>query len=83
MGDGDLKIARRLGKSPADRGSLNNGTCPDVFRLDDGSIAIIGADRTTQLKGRLPDDAGCADHESIVVIPWDVFIAAAGDVRGT
>jgi hypothetical protein len=41
---------RRLGTSPRERGSLDNGTCPDVFELDDGSFAVIG-EHVTELDG--------------------------------
>jgi len=67
---------RRLGKAPKDRGSLDAYTCPDVFELPEGGIAIVGTDCTEELRDKLPDGATVADYERIVVIPRDVFLAA-------
>lgn len=38
-----MKIVRRLGASPQGRGCQSNATCPDVFELDTGDFAVIGA----------------------------------------
>jgi hypothetical protein len=62
------------------RGSATNCTCPDIFELEDGNFAIVGTDRTTELRGRLPDDAGVAPYEKIVVITRDTLLAAAKDL---
>lgn len=75
-----MEIVRRLGKSPRERGSLNNVTCPDIFELSDGSFAVIGTDMTELLDGVLPKDAGRADYERIVVISRETLIAARGDI---
>jgi hypothetical protein len=75
-----VKVVRRLGSTPRERGSLNNGTCPDIFELDDGSFAIIGTDRTDELEGLLPPDAGRADYERIVVITRETMVAAKRDI---
>jgi hypothetical protein len=77
---GWVEIVRRLGKTPRERGSISNGTCPDIFELSDGSWAIIGTDRTAELEGVLPKDAGRADYERIVVITRETLIAARGDI---
>jgi len=37
-----LKIVRRIGASPRERGSLSGRTCPDIFELSDGKFAVIG-----------------------------------------
>jgi hypothetical protein len=75
-------INRRVGLSPRARGSLTNGTCPDIFELIDGNFAIIGTDRTAELRDRLPVDAAVATYEKIVVITRDAFLAAAKDLAG-
>jgi hypothetical protein len=75
-----LKIARRLGVSPRERGSLDNGSCPDIFELTDGRLAVIGTDVTVQLTADLPADAAIADYERIVVISRDTLIRAKGDI---
>lgn len=73
-------INRRLGLPPAKRGSATNCTCPDVFELEDGNFAVVGTDRTAELSGLLPDDAGVAPYEKIVVITRDTLLAAAKDL---
>jgi hypothetical protein len=75
-----LKIERRLGLSPRDRGSLTNGTCPDIFELSDGRFAVIGTDATSELEGILPSDAARAPYERIVLISRETLIAAKGDI---
>jgi len=76
------RIARRLGASPQERGSANNCSCPDIFELADGRIAIIGTDLTTELDGILPADASRADYERIVVITRDTLLRAKADIAG-
>jgi hypothetical protein len=73
-------IARRVGLPPAARGSATHCTCPDVFELQDGNFAIVGTDRTAELTGNLPPDAGVAPYEKIVVITRETFLAAATDL---
>ncbi len=73
-------IIRRIGASPQQRGSLDGGTCPDIFELSDGSFAVIGADRTESLDGKLPTDAGRSSDERIVVITRETLIRAKFDI---
>ena len=75
------KISRRLGLSPAARGSATNCTCPDIFELVDGNIAVIGTNRTEELRDELPADAGVAPYESVVVITRETLLAALKDLR--
>jgi hypothetical protein len=77
---GRVELLRRLGRTPQERGSLNNGTCPDIFELSDGRFAIIGTDLTEELEGKLPPDAGRADYERIVVITRETLLSARGDI---
>lgn len=58
----NVTIGRRFGSTPQERGSLNNGTCPDVFEcfcddtlLDPGreGVAMIGTDRTDELRDKV------------------------------
>jgi hypothetical protein len=74
------KINRRVGLPPRARGSANNCTCPDIFELADGNFAVVGTDRTEELRDELPEDAGLADYERAVVITRDTMLAAAGDL---
>jgi len=69
-----------MGASPAERGSLNNGTCPDIFELSDGRFAVIGTDETERLDSMLPPDAGRAAYERIVVITRDTLLRAKRDI---
>lgn len=73
-------IKRRIGASPRQRGSLDGNTCPDIFELTDGSFAVIGADRTHALDGKLPADAGRSSDERIVVITRETLIRAKLDI---
>jgi hypothetical protein len=73
-------ILRRVGQPPAARGSVTNCTCPDIFELADGNFAVIGTDRTAELKGQLPSDAGVAPYERIVVISRPTLMAAVNDL---
>ena len=75
-----LAITRRLGLTPAQRQSVNNGTCPDIFELADGRFAVIGTDMTADLDGILPPDAARADYERIVVITRETMLAAKADI---
>lgn len=75
-----VKIVRRVGASPRERGSLSGQTCPDIFELSDGRFAVIGTDVTEILDGRLPLDAARADYERIVVITRDTLVRAKADI---
>jgi hypothetical protein len=80
--DGRVDFVRRLGSTPRERGSLNNGTCPDIFELTDGRFAVIGTDLTEDLEGKLPPEAGCAAYERIVVITRETLLGAKDDIPG-
>lgn len=73
-------IVRRVGLPPSMRECSTNVTCPDVFELADGNFAVIGTDRTSELRANLPADAGVADYEKIVVISRVTLLAAAKDL---
>lgn len=71
---------RRLGRTPQERGSLNNATCPDIFELSDGTFAVIGTDATETLDPRLPAGAARAHYERIVVITRETLVSAKPDI---
>jgi hypothetical protein len=75
-----VEILRRLGIPPRERGSLDNGTCPDIFELTDGRFAIIGTDITDDLDPVLLADSGRASYERIVAIDRTTLIAAKADI---
>jgi hypothetical protein len=75
-----LKIVRRIGASPRERGSLSGQTCPDIFELSDGNFAVIGTDVTAVLDSELPPDAGRAEYERIVVVSRETLVRAKADI---
>jgi hypothetical protein len=75
-----ITVVRRIGVPPRARGSVTEFTCPDIFELSDGQFAIIGTDRTAELEGLLPPDAGRADYERIVVISRETLLRARADI---
>ena len=74
-------FTKRLGPDPADFAPRCYGTagCPDIFELEDGDFAIIGAD-ITAAAGLLPPSAGCAADERIVRIPRRLLVLAKRDI---
>jgi hypothetical protein len=75
-----VDIVRRLGVPPRERGSLTNGSCPDIFELDDGRFAVIGKDMTADLEPGLPPDASRGPDERIVVLTRETLIRAKHDI---
>lgn len=75
-----MRIVRRIGSSPRERGSMTGDTCPDIFELSDGSFAVIGTEATAALDGKLPADAARADYERIVVITRETLLRAKADI---
>jgi WD40 repeat protein len=49
--------------------------CPDIWELDGGDFAVIGAD-ITNLAGALPPSAGCGPDERMVRIPRKTLVLA-------
>lgn len=49
--------------------------CPDLWELDNGDFAVIGAD-ITELADKLPPGAGCAPDERMVRIPRKLLVGA-------
>lgn len=72
------KIIRRLGIGA--KASSGRNSCPDFFELENGDFAIIGKDMTDELKGNLPDDAGCNHDERIIVVPRVIITSAKQDI---
>ncbi|MFF9897575.1 hypothetical protein [Streptomyces longispororuber] len=75
-----MKIVRRIGVPPRERGSLSGETCPDVFELDNGDFAVVGTEATDTLDGELPPDAARAEHERIVIVSRETLIRAKADL---
>ncbi|MFJ6392098.1 hypothetical protein ACIQJT_31310 [Streptomyces sp. NPDC091972] len=75
-----MRIVRRIGASPRERGSMSGDTCPDIFELSDGNFAVIGTEATAALDGQLPPDAARADYERIVVVSRETLLRAKADI---
>jgi hypothetical protein len=79
--DPQAKFVRRLGKSALELGDTTSGpTCPDIWELSNGDVAVIGRDLTTQYHGQLPSGVSVGDDERIVVLPRNMIIAAKPDI---
>ena len=72
---------KRLGPDPHANGAQSAGCsgCPDIFELENGDFAIIGAD-ITAAAGQLPPSAGCGPDERIVRIPRKTLLLAKRDI---
>lgn len=71
---------RRLGTAPAQRpGCSYGGDCPDVFEDGEGGDFVMVGERAPR-RG-LPADAVFTDKSSVVVIPREVLLAAARQMR--
>ena len=72
---------RRWGKSAHELGSTSgDGSCPDVWELDNGDVAIIGTDHTTAYAARLPDGVRIDPGERLVIVPRGTILAAKADI---
>ena len=70
---------RRLGHDH-DQYCANTVGCPDIWELDDGDFAVIGADITDVAKTKLPPTAGCGPDERIIRIPRKTLVLAKSDI---
>jgi hypothetical protein len=72
---------RRLGKSSHELGQTSgNASCPDIWELTNGDIAVIGTDLSAAYLDRLPEGVSIDPGESLVVIPRKTIIAAKADI---
>lgn len=66
----DADFKRRLGESPAELGvTAEDTSCPDIWELDNGDIAVIGTELTENYSKRLPSGVSLAPGEKLVIIP--------------
>lgn len=76
-GKRDGGFSRRLGKSAVELGiSGGESTCPDIWELDNGDIAVIGTELTAAYAGRLPAGVRIRPGEALVVIPRVTLVSA-------
>lgn len=79
--DPDAVLVRRLGKSALELGDTTSGpTCPDIWELSNGDIAIVGRDMTQSYSARLPDGVSIGSDERLVVLPRNMLVAAKPDI---
>ena len=79
--DPDASFRRRLGKSAMELGTTNGSqTCPDIWELDNGDVAIVGRDLTGAYAGRLPAGVSIGQDERLVVIPRVMIRSAKPDI---
>ncbi|HXR73380.1 hypothetical protein [Actinocrinis sp.] len=79
-GQSEIFILKRLGSTPAQRGSTNDMNCPDIFLLSDGRLACIGTDVTDKLRDHLPSGASIGDDERLVSLPRQVLLDAIPEI---
>ncbi len=79
--DPAASMRRRLGKSAKELGQTGGrDSCPDIWELDNGDIAVIGRDLTDVYSARLPEDVTIYHDERLVIIPRSMIIAAKSDI---
>ncbi|WP_147943193.1 MULTISPECIES: hypothetical protein [Microbispora] len=79
--DATAELRRRLGKSALELGETTGSpSCPDIWELSNGDIAIIGRDLTHAYADRLPWGVSVGDDERLVVIPRTMIVAAKPDI---
>ena len=72
---------KRIGPDPHANGRQTSGAqgCPDIWELEDGSFAIIGA-KASHLKSKLPKTASCGHDEDIIIVPRETLVWAKNDI---
>lgn len=79
--DPTADFKRRLGKSALELGETTaSPSCPDIWELSNGDIAVIGRDLTEAYRDRLPPGVYSNHDERLVVIPRRMLIAAKPDI---
>lgn len=72
---------KRIGPDPHANGAKTSGCqgCPDIWELEDGDFAIIGAD-ITGLAAQLPPTASCGPDERMIKVPRRTLVLAKRDI---
>ncbi|GAA1636831.1 hypothetical protein [Actinoplanes couchii] len=79
--DPSAQLTRRWGKSSHELGNTSgDGSCPDVWELSNGDVAVIGQDLTDSYRGRLPDGVSVDPGERLIIVPRSTMIAARVDI---
>lgn len=79
--DPEASFTRRLGKSALETGDTKfDPSCPDIWELDNGDVAVIGRDLTENYLSRLPEDVSIGADERLVIIPGRMLRFAKADI---
>lgn len=79
--DPTASFTKRLGRSAVQLGATNDDpSCPDLWQLSNGDIAVIGRDLTDRYTARLPDGVHVGEDERLVVIPGAMIRSAKNDI---
>lgn len=72
---------RRLGKSAHELDVTGgNASCPEMWELTNGDVAVIGTNLTDSYSGRLPEGVTIDPGESLVIIPRQTITSAKADI---
>jgi hypothetical protein len=72
---------RRLGKSAHEFGdAFVDASCPDIWELDNGDVAVIGQDATASYSPRLPAGVTVDEGERLVIVPRNMVLSAKPDI---
>jgi hypothetical protein len=79
--DPAANFRRRLGKSAHELGTTTgSASCPEIWELENGDIAVIGTELTASYRDRLPGGVKIDPGERLVVIPRSMMISAKPDI---
>jgi hypothetical protein len=74
-------FSRRLGKRAHELGLTGgDASCPELWELDNGDIAVIGTELTAAYRDRLPTGVTIDRGESLVIIPRSTIVSAKADI---
>ena len=76
-----MTFIKRIGPNPnaGEAHCVGCHNCPDIWELDNGDFAVIGAD-ISDMSASLPPSAGCGPGERMVRIPRKTLVLAKSDI---
>lgn len=76
-----MKFIKRLSPDPREIEGHCAGChdCPDIWELEGGDFAVIGAD-ITHMAEHLPASAGCGPDERMVKVPRKLLVLAKPNI---
>src|SRR5580692_5002680 len=74
-------FSRRLGKRAHELGTTGgDASCPELWELDNGDVAVIGTELTSAYRDRLPPGVSIDPGERLVIIPRSTIVSAKADI---